>query len=244
MSLVFYYTPRSAPCRAVQMLAKALGLALTLNDVDLVSGAQMSPEYLKVSLEKRLAHGIYFPLLLTFFTLITQMNPQHCVPTLVDDGLVLWESRAILSYMANKYEMQDSLYPKDPEKRAKVDQMLYFDMDLYSRFKAYYMVQIFEKKPADPAMLKRCEEAFGFLDSFLDGHKYAAGEELTIADFPLVVTVSNFKIAGFPVDDYPNVKTWYKTCKATMPGWEINEAGGQIFEEFISSITQKELTDY
>lgn len=53
MALVFYYTPRSAPCRAVQMLAKALGLALTLNDVDLVSGAQMSPEYLKVSFGKR-----------------------------------------------------------------------------------------------------------------------------------------------------------------------------------------------
>lgn len=138
--------------------------------------------------------------------------------------------------MANKYGKTDSLYPTDPEKRARIDQRLFFDMDLYSRFKGYYMVQIFEKKPADPEMFKRCEEAFGFLDGFLEDKKYAVGENLTIADFPLLVSVSNYELAGFPVDNYNNVKRWYATCRATMPGWDINVAAMKIMGEFLKQI--------
>lgn len=154
----------------------------------------------------------------------------------MDDGVVLWESRAILCYLANKYGKTDSLYPQDPVKRAKIDQKLYFDMDFYSRFKNYYMVQIFEKKPPNMEMFKKCEEAFEFLDHFLEGQKYAVGENLTLADFPLLVSVSNFEIAGFPVDHYNNVKRWYATCRATMPGWDINAAAMKIMAEFLAPI--------
>lgn len=101
------------------------------------------------------------------------------------------------------------------------------------------MVQVFEKKPADPEMFKRCEQAFEYLNTFLDGQKYAAGENLTIADYPLIVTVSNFEVAGFPIDNYPNVKRWYATCKATVPGWDINEAAVKIFKEFIAPVIKK-----
>lgn len=48
MTIDLYYTPRSAPCRAVQMLAKTLGLDLNLKEVDLIHGEQMKPDYIKV----------------------------------------------------------------------------------------------------------------------------------------------------------------------------------------------------
>lgn len=49
MTIDFYYVPGSAPCRSVQMAAKAVGVDLNLKLVDLMAGEQLKPEFLKVS---------------------------------------------------------------------------------------------------------------------------------------------------------------------------------------------------
>lgn len=58
------------------------------------------------------------------------MNPQHTIPTLVDNGFVIWDSHAIMSYIVSKYGKDKSLYPEDLEKRAVVDQRLHFDSSI------------------------------------------------------------------------------------------------------------------
>lgn len=56
------------------------------------------------------------------------MNPQHTVPTLVDDnGFVLWDHHAILFYVMKKYAKDDKYYPKDVEVQATIHQRLHFD---------------------------------------------------------------------------------------------------------------------
>lgn len=85
------------------MVAKALGVNLNLKTIDTHNKEHLTPEFIK-------------------------LNPQHTIPTLVDNGFAIWESRAILVYLAEKYGKNDSLYPKDPQKRAVVNQRLYFDM--------------------------------------------------------------------------------------------------------------------
>ena len=62
----FYYMDVSPPCRAVKLTAAALGLSLNLKPLDLMAGDHMKPEFVAI-------------------------NPQHCVPTLVDGDLTLWE---------------------------------------------------------------------------------------------------------------------------------------------------------
>lgn len=68
-----------------------------------MDGEHMKPEYLKI-------------------------NPQHKVPAIVDDGFCLDESRAICTYLINRYGQKvQHLYPEDPEQRAVIDQLLNFD---------------------------------------------------------------------------------------------------------------------
>jgi len=209
MTIDLYYLPGSAPCRAVQMAAKAVGVDLNLKLVNLLTGDHLKPEYLKI-------------------------NPQHTIPTLVDDGFTLWESRAIIVYLVEKYGKTDSLYPKCPKKRAVVNQRLYFDLGtLYQRLADYYYPQIFAKQPANPENLKKLEDAVGFFDTFLEGQTYAAGDSLTVADISLVATVSTLEVAGFDLSKYKNVSRWFANSKATTPGYDINEAGLTEFKKFL-----------
>ena len=62
----FYYLIISAPCRAVMLTAKALNIELNKKVVNVLQGDQMKQEFLAI-------------------------NPQHCIPTLVDGDLKLWE---------------------------------------------------------------------------------------------------------------------------------------------------------
>ena len=119
MPIDLYYMDVSAPCRAVKMTAKILGVELNMKMTNLMAGEHMKPEFLAI-------------------------NPQHNVPTIDDDGFYLNESKAICGYLVNKYGKDDTLYPKDPKVRALVDQRLYFDMGvLYQRFGLVYVIQIF-----------------------------------------------------------------------------------------------------
>lgn len=167
----------------------------------------------------------------------------------------MWESRAILTYLVEKYGKDDSLYPKDPKARAVVNQRLYFDMGtLYQRFAGkaatlnithhvlycfyfeldYYYPQIFAKAPADPEKFKKIEEAFEFLNIFLGKTKYAAGDHVTVADISLIATVSSFEAAGFDFSKYASVARWYIACKTTVPGIKINDAGVEEFKKFFN----------
>nr|AVC68804.1 glutathione S-transferase 7 [Subpsaltria yangi] len=217
MTIDFYYTPGSSPCRAVLLTAKALGLNLNLKQVDLMKGEHLQPDFLK-------------------------MNPQHTVPTIDDNGFALNESRAILSYLAEKYGKDDSLYPKDPKKRAVVNQRLYFDMGvLYQRFGDLYYPIIFGGAPFDEEKKKKLDEGYGFLDKFLENSTWVAGNNITIADIAIVASVSTAADAvGYDISSFPHVVKWFAKAKTSLPGYdEANQKGVDAFKNLYETLTKK-----
>ncbi|XP_017773786.1 PREDICTED: glutathione S-transferase 1-like [Nicrophorus vespilloides] len=201
MTIDFYYIPGSAPCRAVMLTAIALGVELNYKLTDVMEGKQFEPEFLKI-------------------------NPQHTIPTINDNGFSLWESRAIMGYLVNKYGKDDSLYPKDPVKRAVVDQRMFFDLGtLYQRLADYYYPVYFAGAAFDPEKKTKIMDALQFLDTFLSKSTYAAGEQLTIADLTLVATVTTLEVVDFDLSSFKNIIRWLDVVKKNAPGYE--EANGK-----------------
>ncbi|XP_062556866.1 glutathione S-transferase 1-like [Armigeres subalbatus] len=172
--------------------------------------------------------------------LFLKLNPQHCVPTLVDGDFALWESRAIMIYLVDRYanaEIGDKLYPLDPQKRALVNQRLYFDMGtLYQRFGDYYYPQIFEGASANPENYSKIGEALEFLNTFLQDQQFIAGGDcLSLADLSVLASLATFEVAGYDFSGYKNVHEWYERIQKIAPSADINrkwaEAARPLFDK-------------
>ncbi|KAJ8682264.1 hypothetical protein QAD02_018056 [Eretmocerus hayati] len=217
MPIDLYYVPGSGPCRMVRLVAAAVGVELNLKLTDLMAKEQLKPEFIK-------------------------MNPQHTVPTMDDNGFYLWESRAICTYLIEKYAKNDSLYPKDPKQRAIINQRLYFDMGtVYQSFADYYYPQIFGGAPADPAKLEKIHEAFGYLEKFLDGQNYVAGSNLTVADLVLATSISNFTLfEDVDFNKYSQTKKWLARIESEAPKYaETNGEGLKAFKGLVDHLWKK-----
>ncbi|XP_057341252.1 glutathione S-transferase 1-1-like [Microplitis mediator] len=211
MTIDLYYLPPSPPSRAVILLAKALGIHLNLKVIDVSKGEQLSPEFIKI-------------------------NPQHTLPTIDDNGFILTESRAIMGYLVDKYAKNDSLYPKDPKQKALVDEKLYFDLTrlYYNIFNAYIFVTFGMSNVVDEDKVKQIERAFEMLNIYLGTSEFVAGENLTIADFSIVISVGLAEIFGFDITAYDNVVSWYERCKEALEkyGYEQVNAPAQLLGEW------------
>lgn len=165
---------------------------------------------------------------------LLQINTEQVIPTIVDDGFHLWESRAIMIYLVEAYGKDDSLYSKIPKEQAVINQRLYFDMGtLYQNLSEYYYPQLFDNLPADPEKLKKADRAVDLLNTFLEANEYVAGDRLTIADFSIIASLSTFTCIGYDYKKFPNVARWYDKLISTIPGHEINEEGLQNLKEYI-----------
>lgn len=157
---------------------------------------------------------------------------------MVDDGFAIWESRAILIYLVEKYGGETTLYPSDPQNRAIVKQRLYFDMGILYESASTQCFDIFLPGANDAEKLQKVEETLDFLNTFLNNQNYVAGPYLTIADISLIATVSTIELFNVDINKFPNVEKWIEKAKRTVPGYDINEAGLADFKRFIQSKRQ------
>ncbi|XP_050453858.1 glutathione S-transferase 1 [Cataglyphis hispanica] len=199
-----YSVSDGPPSLACRQLLKALDIEYELIDVDFGKGEHMTKEY-------------------------EELNPQKEIPTLVDGDLIMGESNAILQYLADQYDTSGKLYPKDPKLRAIVNHRLCFNLALYYRnISEYAMAPIFFDYQRTPLGLKKTKMALDIFNTYLqrENSAYAAGNDLTIADFPLITATMCLEAIDFKLDAWPYVAKWYENFKREHPDlWEI-AAGG------------------
>jgi glutathione S-transferase len=204
-----YMHPVATTCRPVRLFIAENNIPVEEEVVDILAGAQFQKPYV-------------------------DKNPNSLVPLLEDGDLCLTESSAILKYLADK--IGSPAYPKDPKRRAKVNEMMDWVNTNFYRDYAYGLCypQLFPhlKRRSDEAQAATLETGkeqtqrwLGILnDHWLgSGNKYLCGDQLTIADYFGAGLVSLGEAIKIDFSAYPNVKRWMQNV-AQLPNWNrVNE---------------------
>ncbi|MCB4800626.1 glutathione S-transferase family protein [Methylobacterium brachiatum] len=147
------------------------------------------------------------------------MNPNGLVPTLEEDGFVLWESNAILRYVA---AMAPSLTsPADPRARAHIEQWLDWQATSFTPAMRDAFWQLYRSANPDRAVIdasvKRTEAFAAILDAHLTGRDYAIGGGFSIADIALGCAAHRWLNLPAERIERPALRRWYDRL-AARPG--------------------------
>ena len=145
---------------------------------------------------------------------------------LVDGDFVLWESRAIIAWLAS-LKPEAGLYPADPKRRAIVDQWSYWgaihlgpalQRVAFERFIKPRFGMGTPDEAAIAAPLGEIAQFLPVLDGGLAGKEWLAGE-LSLADFSIAPTLIYREVAGIDMGATPNVARWMERIEA-RPSWQ------------------------
>ena len=157
----------------------------------------------------------------------TAMNPNQRMPTMEHDGFYLWESNAIINYLAEQ-KPEGGYLPKDLKTRSLAQQWQFWEANHWDPAAAVFMFEnvvkkLFGRGAADPAELKRGTELMGRLAPVLDGQlgksRFVVGDRVTVADISLGGTLVSAEQAGMPLQDYRGIQRWMTELR-TLPGWQ------------------------
>lgn len=191
-----YGSPRSSAGRCFLMLEEC-GLSYQVMPIDMVNKEHKSEKFLK-------------------------LNPNGKVLCMVDDGFVLWESAAIVQYLAQKH--QPAMLGTNPKDQALVQQWSFWTMTEAQPPLVDILIQMLfvPEDKRDMALVARREKQlpniFAVLESELKGKKYLVGNTYSVAD---LMTGSAMNLAmGLKLDlsAYPNIKAWLSEMQS-RPAW-------------------------
>jgi glutathione S-transferase len=193
MSITYYYAPMSTAVRTTWAVEE-LGLACERVKLDIQKKETKTPEFLK-------------------------LNPNGCVPLLVVDGTPIFESTAILLYLAETYGVEKGLYAAPGLKRAEMLKWIVWAnvgfTDPLSRFARNTAPYI----PADQHNAKAAEAAktdlaaaFAILENALAGKSYLVDDKFSFADLAVTSYLGWLKFMGHDYSHFKNVSAWGERC--------------------------------
>ncbi|MBW8727513.1 MAG: glutathione S-transferase family protein [Inquilinus limosus] len=144
------------------------------------------------------------------------MNPNGKVPLLADGDYVLWESNAIIRYLARQYGEGGTLYPPDPKIRGGIDRWLDWSLSTLQPAERPVFWGLVRTPPAerDMAAIREAADAvaalWGIVDRHLAGRRFLEGEVFTLADIVLGAYARRwFGIEGMAKPELPQLQRWH-----------------------------------
>ncbi|GAB6043903.1 glutathione S-transferase family protein [Endothiovibrio diazotrophicus] len=191
--LTLYDYPLSGNCYKVRLFLALLGLEYRRVPIDILAGKSQTPEF-------------------------RRLNPRGQIPLLEVGEARIWDSQAILVYLARRFG-EERWLPREPLAEARVMQWLAVAENelLYGLARARAVRRL--NRPFD---LTQCQEegraGLAVLESRLAAAQWLAGEGATIADvacYPYVLLAHEGEVS---LEPYPGVRRWLERV-AALPGW-------------------------
>ncbi|MFM9935330.1 MAG: glutathione S-transferase family protein [Novosphingobium sp.] len=139
------------------------------------------------------------------------LNPNRMIPTIDDNGFVLWESNAILRYLADAHA--PGFRNDDPAERARGDKWMDWQFHFADAQRDAFLGCVRQGKDGtDPAVARSAEVAcamMALLDAELAVRPWLSGDRFGIADIPMGVYAHTFYTLALPRPDLPHLAEWY-----------------------------------
>src|SRR3982074_1835480 len=190
--MILHPVPGSPNGRKVEAVIFHLGLEVDIRHRDLFNGELRGSEYLVI-------------------------NPNAKAPTLVDGDFKLWESAAIMQYLADKAG-ENTLFPRNPRSRADITRWqcwegLYFNAALGTLAFETVAKPKYNVGPPDTVLVEQaCTTLSRFapvLDAHMDGRKYLVDDQLTLADYSMATFEPYVNIVPFNFAPYRHLHTYF-----------------------------------
>jgi glutathione S-transferase len=196
-----YHFPPSPNTRKVHAVAIHLELPLELRLVDLQKGEQRAPEFV-------------------------QLNPTGRTPVLQDGEFILWESTAIMQYLAS--QVSNSLWSEVPQIRSDIMRWQSWQLAHWHQVCQPLQYENFVKPllqlgEPDLQVVQSATERFHVeaiaLNQHLAEREFLVNDTLTLADFSVASDLTYAVPGRFPLEDYPHIRTWYSRIEQ-LPAWQ------------------------
>ncbi len=206
MTMKIHAFPSSPRGFKVLLAANHMGADYEFCLCDLATGVQKTPEFAAI-------------------------NPNMKMPALEDGSFKLWESNAILHYLAVTTP-RAGLLGSDERAHADVLRWLFWESTTWDQAVATLVFErvvkpFFTGQPADPVVVEQGETKFKaaaeILNNHLKGRSYVCGEALSLADLALGSSLLMAERAEFPLQDFPEIQRWAAQVRA-LPAWTATEA--------------------
>lgn len=184
------YTAPTPNGYKISIALEELGLPYQVHAVDLAAGEQKSPDFL-------------------------ELNPNGRIPALVDDGFAIFESGAILIYLADK---TGQLLPADRHGRSRAIQWLMFQVGgvgpMMGQANLFYRHFEHKIQPAIDRYHAEVKRLFGVLDRHLGENEWLAGADYSIADIANWCWTRTARWSGIDPEPFTNITRWSRQMAA------------------------------